>query len=238
MRVCFQFIVGFAGFLAAALGAWAQPSPELAEALQAFRTEGPKGWAFTQTSHSPDRSRVETFDPLRPAHLQWTLVTENGETPSDRVLEAYRQQQTRRTGGRTAPNVKEQLIMASAELIAQDADREQWRFLLQPGADDDASAEHMATTITFHPATRTIERIELASFEPFSPMFGVNIESARTRIEYSLPVGEVPSLLQHIEVSVRGRAFYLKSLDSDMTVSYSDYNYRGRAPVIPRSDSP
>lgn len=238
MRFIHQFAAGCAWLLGAALTASGQPSPALTEALQAFRTEGPKGWAFTQTSNSPDRSRVETFDPLRPAHLRWTLVTENGAPPSERVVEAYRQQQTRRTGGRTAPNVKEQLVMASARLVADEDGREQWKFDLKPGADDDTSAEHMRTTITFHPATQTIEKVELASFEAFNPMFGVSIESARTVIEYSLPDADAPSLLQHIAVSVRGRAFYFKSLDSDMTVSYSDYKYMGKAPLLPRSDQP
>lgn len=211
----------------------AQPSPELTAALKTFRTEGPKGYAFTQTSHSPDRTRIETFDPLKAAHLQWDLISEDGVPPSERTIDTYRQQQTRRTGGETAPNVKEQLDMASAQLQSDDGERQEWRFRLQPGAEDDSSAEHMESTITFHPASGTIEKIALASFEPFSPVFGVKIESAQTIIEYSLPTADTPSLLQHIEVSIRGRAFYFKSLDSDMTVSYSDYKYAGKAPLFP-----
>ena len=54
------------------------------------------------------------------------------------------------------------------------------------------------------------------------------MDSARTSISYSLPLNDRPSLLQEIEVSIRGRAFYFKSLDSDMTVSYSDYDYMGK----------
>lgn len=207
----------------------AAPSPELATALATFRTEGPKGWAFTQTSTSPDRSRVETYNPLAASHLRWSLITENGTTPSAETLESYRQQQTRRTGGQTAPNVKEQLIMETAELRGDDGQRQQWYFRLKPGADDDSSAEHMATTITFHLPSRTIERIELASFESFSPVLGVNVESARTVIEYSQSTSERPSLLQSIKVSIRGRAFWFKSIDSDMTVSYSDYQYMGKS---------
>ena len=123
--------------------------------------------------------------------------------------------------------------MDSAQLESDDGERQQWRFRLKPGDDEDSSAEHMESTITFHPATGTIERIALASFEPFSPVFGVKIELAQTIIEYSLPTEDTPSLLQNIEVSVRGRAFYFKSLDSDMTVSYSDYNYAGKPQLFP-----
>jgi hypothetical protein len=229
---CFRKIWAGALALTCSAALWAQPSIELREALEQFRTEGPKGWAFTQTSHSPDRSRVESFDPLQASHLQWTLLMENGAPPSDRVVETYRQQQTRRTGGQTAPNVKEQLIMESAALESDDGVRQVWKFELKPGAEDDSSAEHMHSRITFHVPTRTIEQVDLASFEPFSPVFGVQVESARTTISYSLPVGNTPSLLQHIAVSIRGRAFYFKSLDSDMTVSYSDYEYAGKSPLF------
>ncbi|MBT5901691.1 MAG: hypothetical protein HOH58_06250 [Opitutaceae bacterium] len=118
--------------------------------------------------------------------------------------------------------------MASAELLERSDNREKWRFQLRPGANDDRSAEHMQSTLTFHLPSQTIERIELASFESFSPVFGVTVDSARTSISYSLPLNDRPSLLQEIEVSIRGRAFYFKSLDSDMTVSYSDYEYMGK----------
>lgn len=208
--------------------AFGQPSAELQAALDDFRTEGPKGWAFTQTSKSVEFDRVETFDPLRPAHLQWDLILENGAPPDASDLETYRQQQTRRTGGNTAPNVKEQLIMETATLRNKTEEREEWHFRLKPGAQDDRSAEHMESVITFHLPTQTIEQITLSNFEPFSPVFGVQVETARTIIGYSLPTNDVPSLLQEINVTIRGRAFFFKSLDSDMTVTYSDYEYKGK----------
>jgi hypothetical protein len=200
----------------------------LREALESFRTEGPKGWAFTQTTRSPERSRVETFDPRQDFHLKWTLVTENDVPPTTTELETYRQQQTRRSGGATAPNVKEQMDYSTAELISDDGTTATWLLRLKPGGNDDSSAEHMASRLTFHHPSATISRIELFSLEPFSPVLGVKVELARTIITYSLPTEQTPSLLQNIEVQVRGRAFWFKSLDSDLTVSYSDYRYAGK----------
>ncbi|WP_221028816.1 hypothetical protein [Actomonas aquatica] len=221
----------FACFLLLAGVLSAAPSPELQAALDAFRTEGPKGWAFTQTVSTAERSRVETFDPLQPDHLKMTLVSENGQPPTPEELRTYREQQTRRSGGFTAPNIKEQLDLASARLTETNGPREIWLFDLVPGGDDDTSAEHMRVTLTFHTPTQTIERVELASFEPFSPVLGVKVALARTVIDYSLPEEDTPSLLQHIHVTVRGRAFFFKSLDSDMTISYSDHRYAGKTPT-------
>ena len=227
LRTCTALLMIWAGMAATLVVA--APSPELAAALEAFRTEGPKGWAFTQTTSAEDRTRVEVFDPTQPDHLKMTLVSENGAPPNADVLRRYREGQTRRTGGYNAPNVKEQLDYESAELLSHENDRETWRFKLVPGADDDSSAEHMNLTLVFHTPTKTIERVELGSTEPFSPVFGVNVELARTTIEYSLPQDDgTPSLLQRISVTVRGRAFLFKSLDSDMTVVYSDQRYAGK----------
>ncbi|MCF3651915.1 hypothetical protein [Synoicihabitans lomoniglobus] len=204
------------------------PPPALWEAIETFRTEGPKGWGFTQTTSSAERNRVETFDPLRPSHLRMSLIRENGAAPTEKELQTYREQQTRRTGGQTAPNPTKQMDLATAELVAEDGPRQQWRFRLKPGATDDTSAEHMHVTLTFHTPTATIERVVLANFEPFAPVFTVKVEEARTTIDYSLPTDDRPSLLQQIVVKVRGRAFYFKSLDSDMTVVYSDHYYAGK----------
>lgn len=203
-------------------------SPELKTALDSFRTEGPKGWAFTQSTKAIDKSRVEKFDPLQDFHLKWTLVSENGIPPSAKETSTYRQQQTRRTGGNTAPNVKEQMDYETAELVSDNGTESEWFFRLKPGGNDDSSAEHMAVKLWFHQPTKTISRIELHSLESFSPVLAVKIELARTVIEYSLPEGDTPSLLQRIDVTIRGRAFYFKSLDSDLTVSYSDYRYAGK----------
>ena len=221
-------VLSLTAILALSAPLWAELSPELREALDSFRTEGPKGWAFTQTTVSTDRSRVESFDPLQNYHLKWTLVAENGVEPTEAELSTYRQQQTRRSGGETAPNVKEQMDYESAELVSDNGTEAEWLFRLKPGGSDDSSAEHMASRLTFHRPTSTISRIELFSLEPFSPVLGVKIESAKTLIEYSLPDENTPSLLQKIQVAVRGKAFYFKSLDSDLTVSYSDYRYAGK----------
>jgi hypothetical protein len=126
--------------------------------------------------------------------------------------------------------VTKQLDLDSAEVLRDDAERGVYRFRLKPGGKDDTSAQFMRATFTYHKASKTIEQIELASIQPFSPMFSVKIEEARTVVHYTLATEERPSLLDHIEVKIRGRAMLFKSLDEDLTVKYSDYNYVSKLP--------
>ena len=161
---------------------------------------------------------------------RWTLLEKDGRAPDADELEDYREKQTRRSRGDTAPDVTKQLDLGSAEKVSEDEERVAYRFQLKPGAEDDSTAAHLRSTFTFHKPTRSVERVVLASVEPFSPMLAVKIREVSTTMEYSLPSDERPSLLRRIVVRVRGRAMLVKSLDEDMEVEYSDYRYTRKKP--------
>lgn len=213
------FVIGVGASLASSA-----PIPEdLRTALANYRAEGSKGWAFTQSTRASGKSLVERYDPRLPEFRRWELLQKDGRTPTDKERQTYAEQQTRRSRGDTAPNVKEQIDEATGELIQDDGTRAHWRFRLRTTDEDDRSAAHMTATFVLHRPTSTIERMELASFEPFKPVTGIAIEQARTVVDYSLPEGDRPTLLQRITVTLRGRAWWIKSLDDDMEVVYSDF---------------
>jgi hypothetical protein len=201
---------------------------ELASALKEFRADGPKGWAFTQTTVAGDRTRVESFDPLGRHSVQWKLIRQDGRVPTGEEIAKYTEIKARRSSNETAPNVKDQIIPESCEIVSETPERGVYRFRLNPGADDDHAAEHMRATFTLHRPTATISVVELASTGPFSPVLMVKVQEARTVMNYSLPADERPSLLQSVTVRIRGTAMWFRSLDQDMTVSYSDYIYTGK----------
>lgn len=202
--------------------------PELEAALKDFHAEGTKGWAFTQTTVSGERSRIERFNPLGKNFLQWTLLKQDGHAPTEDELKNYNEHKTRRSSSETPPNVKDQIAPGTCETVEETPERGVYRFQLKPGDKDDSSAEFMRVTFTLHRPTATIEKVELASTGPFSPVFMVKIEDARTVMTYSLPDVDRPTLLKDVTVRVRGRAMWFRSLDQDMTIAYSDYVYAGK----------
>ena len=207
----------------------AGPIPaELAAALKDFRTEGPRGWGFTQTSTASDHSRVERFNPTGRDSMQWALVQQDGRAPTEEEAGKYKELKARRSSNENAPNVKDQIDPDSSEVVAESAEVGVYRFRLKTSDKDDQSAAFMRVTYTLHRPTQTIAKVELASTEPFSPVFMVKIAEARTVMTYTLPEAGRPSLLQDVAVKIRGRAMWLKSLDEDMTVTYSDYVYAGK----------
>jgi hypothetical protein len=216
--------------------------PELDRALKLFRAEGAPNWAFVQTTEASGKSLVEHFDPAKPEFSRWTLLKKNGAAPTESETKEYRERLSRRTSGGTAPNVKDQIDRASCELVSNESERASYRFRLQPSDQGDHSAAHMSAVFTLHKPTGVIERVELSAFEPFSPMFTVKITEAKTTMLYLLPTAEHPALLQKINVHIRGSAMWVKSLDEDMTVTYSEHAFAGKKTTTvttpPASENP
>lgn len=211
---------------------------EFEATLKGFRADGTKGWAFTQTTKARKDSLVERYDPTKPEFVRWTLVEKNGKAPTEKEAREYQEKHTRRSGEETAPDVTKQLDLSTAEQVSEDAERAVYRFHLKSGGKDDTTAQYMTSLFTFHKASGTIERVELGNTEPFSPMMAVKIQEARTVITYTLPTADRPTLLDQITVRIRGRAMLVRSLDEDMTVSYSDYHYAGKKPTAALAPTP
>lgn len=204
------------------------PAP-LAAALANFRAEGPKGWSFTQTTEGDGRSRVERYDAAQPDFARWTLVQQDGRAPTTEETRDYQEKLSRRSRGGTPPRLVDQLDLLHVAIVNEAPDRIAYRARLQPGEAGDKTAEFLFATMVVHTPTQTVESFEIAAMEPFSPVWGVNIAEMKTTMLYSLPSGDRPSLLQKTVTRVRGRAFFFKSLDADLVVTFAEYQKAGRA---------
>jgi hypothetical protein len=222
---CILTVAATAAEPSAGLGA---VRPMLEEAIKTFRTEGPKGWSFTQTTRAEGRSRVERYDARQPEFDRWTLIQQDDREPTAAEAKDYREKLSRRSRGGTAPRLTDQLDLATLELTNENPERATCRVRLKPAEAGDATAKFMVATIVLHKPSRTIASFELSAVSPFSPTLGVKIAAMKTTLTYSLPDETRPSLLQTSVTQVRGRAFLVKSLDADMTVTFTDYERASR----------
>lgn len=201
---------------------------ELTAALKNFRAEPPAGWSFTQTTTAEGKTTVERCDAAKPAFDRWSLVSQNGRAPKDDELQRYHDIRSRRSRGGTAPKIHEQLDLATLETIADEAERATYRCRLKPAESGDRTAAFLRATLSVHKPTQTVEWIELASTGEFAPAFGVKIAEMKTRMTYSVPSGDTPTLPQSVTTQMRGTAFWFKSLDADLRVTFSDYVWAGK----------
>ena len=219
--------------LSLALFALASPAtaavpPALDAALKTFQADAPRGWSYAQTTIAEGKSTVERHDATKPEFERWSLVQKDGRAPTVDELKDYSDARSRRSRTGTAPKLVDQLLLETIETVAETPKRATYRFRVRPGESRDQTAAFLRATVVLHKPTGTVESFVLASVEPFAPTFGVKISELRTLMTYSLPGGEAPSLPQKVVTRVRGTAFWLKSLDAEMTVTFSDYAKAGR----------
>jgi len=207
--------------LLAATAAAALPA-DFAAACVNFHTENPKGWSFTQTTVAEGRSLTERCEAGRPEFSRWSLLAQDGRTPTAEEITDYNEKRSRRSRGGTAPHIASQLDLASAELISESTDESVYRFRVKREARSDKTAEFLRATLTFHRPSSTITVFELANIAPFSPVWGVRVTEMRTTIHYHLPTPDRPALLDKITTRTKGRA-YFKSLNAEMLVTFTDY---------------
>lgn len=196
------------------------PLPEdLVKALATFRAEGPRGWAFTQTTVGGGKDRVERYDPRQRGAARWTLLSEKGAVPTEAEQQRYRDT---RPAYDSAADLANQLVRESAALAAKDERTTTYEFHLRPGSDKDETAAHMRARFTLDHPTGTITRVELFNIEPFKPASSLTIHEARTTLVYSLPTDTRPSLPQEVTMLVRGERFWIRDFEQKVTSTYSD----------------
>jgi hypothetical protein len=215
--------------LLAAVARGALPPP-LAAALDNFRPDPPRGWSYTQTTSAQGESTVERYDATKPEFDRWSLVQKNGRVPTADETQTYNEIRSRHSRGGTAPKITDQIDVTSVEPAGDTAERATYRARLRPGESGDRTAPALRVTIVVHKPTSTIESIELASAAEFSPTFAVKIAEMKTALTYRPPAGEAPAFPVAVTTHVRGRAFWFKSLDADMTVTYSNYEKAVKKP--------
>ncbi|MEN9841132.1 MAG: hypothetical protein RL376_932, partial [Verrucomicrobiota bacterium] len=142
----------------------APPPAELLVALDGFRAEGPKGWAFTQTTTGGGKDRVERFNPRQPGPTRWTLLSEKGSPATEEQKQRYRE--TRPTFDASA-NLAGQLDRSRVEVVARDAERTTYQFQLVPQGEKDLTAIHMRARFTYEHDGKFFSRVELFNVESF-----------------------------------------------------------------------
>jgi hypothetical protein len=209
--------------------------PELTNALDHFRAEGPKGWAFTQTTSGDGKELVERYDPRRRGSARWTLLSEKGAVPTEEQQQRYRDT---RPAFDAASNLSAQFDRTRAALVSQDERSATYEFALKPASETDTAAAHMRARVTLDRPTGAIVRVELFNFRPFKPAGSLTIEEARTTLVYAPPVDGGPALPLESAMKVRGKRFWFRSFEQTVTSKFSDHENAAKRNDNPESPNP
>jgi hypothetical protein len=204
--------------------------PALETALANFRAEGPRGWAFTQSTQGQGKALVERFDPSTRGAARWTLLQQDGRAPTAEELQRYRDSRPLLD---SVSDLSGQLDRAQVALVSEDATSSVYEFALRPAGENDRAAAHMRARFTLDHASGAIVLAELFNFRPFKPARSLSIEEARTTLRFAPPAEGRPALPLEVKMVVRGERFWVRDFSSEVTSTFSEHS-----PVQPRGASP
>ncbi len=200
-----------------------EPPAYVREALSHFTSDAPGGWAYTMTTTKDGQTSVERYDPSQPVGAQWTLLKNNGRTPTHEEIRRYTQYKTGTTQGstRAATFEKNDIDFTSMRLVHEDAARAEFESRFREG--DDKMLAHFIVNLTFSKNPAVLEKFTLHLDKPFSPVIGMRMKELFVDMTFSPATATRPSLPLNSASIFHGRFMLFKSIDEDIRITYSDY---------------
>lgn len=201
----------------------AEPHPLALQALENLEAIDEDAWSYTRMTTSREGTRVERHEAGRPEGERWTLLRVNGRAPTSKEIAEFRKEREKlRKARRERKGDDPDVDHSSIRLVSETAERATFSFRPKEGSGFEAKfAEQIAGTLVVQKDGAWAERFELRSRAPIAPVPGVKVSNFHLTMTFQKIAGEV--LPSSIEISMRGRAFLVKSLDEDRTTRYSDF---------------
>ena len=220
MRACLVFLV----LLIIATTAAAEPHPLAVRALKKLDAFDDDAWSYTRTTKGKDGVKIERHDASKPTGERWTLLRIDGRTPTAREQEKFRREKAELKKRREKGDDDNDVDLESLRLQSETPQRATFTFRTKAGGGMESEmAEQIAGTLVVSKDGGWAERFELRNTGAISPVPGVNVSAFRLTMTFQRHGGTNEIVPEAIELSMRGRAFLVKSLDEDRSTRYSDF---------------
>lgn len=179
-------------------------------------------WYFTMAVLEKDELQIIRSDPRREKYERRQLLKVNGEIPDGERLEVFHEAEVERIDGLDpdATGYGYMVDTQTLQLIAQDDGYATLSFVPRIKALQE-SRDKIRGTVLLNMATQQIDKIEILNTQELSPAFSVAVDSYRLTLLFQQEQGEV--LLKKLESRAVGKAGFVKSFDSLVVVTFSDY---------------
>jgi hypothetical protein len=179
---------------------------------------------FTRSMQDGDLSTIERFDPSQGS---WELREIDGRAPNAKELEKFSDDQGKRAN-RTLPTVLEfdDLAVPGSYKLLDDSNLEAvYEFAPVPEAGDDKKVtDVLVGKLVVDKDLQSVAYFEVSNTKPFSPAFGVKVRTLYQKIEYQWLAEQEVFVIGEVTVKMSGRAFGMKKVSQDMTVTFGEFD--------------
>lgn len=209
------------------LSSWAQEegqSIEIAKAallqINANTDKQKNVWRYLQTTSAEDMLMVESFDASLDEGSQWHLVSENGQEPNSDRLKEYLQDKadTSPKEGQKKLTFSELVKLDSIKFVSENESELIYQFAPHI---EELDSDELNGELRINKHTKQLAMLKITNSKTLSPAFSVSL----TEFELTMNFAEVTGLVMPASVRtiVKGSVAIFKSIDSEETISYSDY---------------
>jgi len=218
-------------FLALALPAAADSSQLVEKAIENMEKTDIDGWSYTVTTSRSGKKTIERHDASKPDGARWQLLLKNDQTPTVDEIEEYlgakhdqAERKKRRGKDEKENEISAMVDTSSLKLLAEDSARATYSFRMKIDDEGDRKfADQVEGTLVVDKALPHVERLEMKSLDEIKPVTGVRISEFHVlmRFDHDKATGSI--LPRTIETTIKGRAFLVKTLDEEISVTFADY---------------
>jgi hypothetical protein len=179
-------------------------------------------WYFTMEVVDGEELQIVKSDPSRELVERRQLLTVNGVTPDNARLEEFREAEKKRVDDLDPETAGYKYMVDINTLeIGEKSDGDiAFSFVPRVKALED-SRDSLRGTLRLDTRTGQIEELEIHNTEALSPAFSVTVDGYRLSLRFQQEQGE--NLLHQLESDAVGKAGFLKSFDSKVKATFSDY---------------
>jgi hypothetical protein len=216
-----------------------QQSPEqlkqtITQAIREFELTPRQNWSYTVSRYESEEgditSSIEQYDPLLEGTQKWSLLSINGQIPSESEHQTFEDNKRAKLEkeGEQNFNIKLSEIIHVDSLVFLDEDESILRanFRVNLSQLGESATEKLSGTLLFNKQKAFIENIQIVNDEAFSPMFSANIKDFSLNLSF-LKIDKDILPHQHA-LSMKGTFAFFTDIDEESLDTYSDYEFRDR----------
>jgi hypothetical protein len=205
------------------------PAPDPAvevvhDALAASKAVDLRRWAYTVTTVVDGRKSIEHHNPAAARGSRWQLALKDDQKPSAQDLQKYAEKRRRPGSDPRQPEVHDLIDAKSLQVLSNDATRVTCSFRLKVSDPDSQSMmEKLHGTLVARKDPPALEMVEIVNTGRLSKQPVFSLSEFKARLEFQPGPDGSQLLPGSLHFRLRGRALLLKSLNKDISTTFSDF---------------
>lgn len=205
-------------------------------AISKFEQTNRNNWAFQISRYENEEgevtSSIEQFEPRNTLDEQWTLLSANGQPPSQKQQKRFRDEKLKQEKERNSKKehshsiaLREIINTDSLQLSSEDEHYISMNFKVYLKRLGKKASSKLQGELKYNKKHQFIEQITIINTDDFSPMFSANISKLALTFSF-ITINE--TVLPHKqELTMKGTFAYFTEIDEVSTDSYSNYQFKG-----------